>query len=174
MLQVDEDKSIDSRSKSKVVGAEITLFAFLGSPSPGTMRIHGKLNGHCLVILIDTRSTHNFVDAAMVSILQLPLDHSITFEVKVANGASIRTQGVCSNVKVATKGQVFVVDLNALALGDCELVLGTQWLRTLGLIQWDFLEMSMVFSHCNSMVKLVGLQPSSLTIHEGTQFFKTL
>ena len=174
MLQVDEDKSIDSRSKSKVVGAEITLFALLGSPSPGTMRIHGKLNGHCLVILIDTRSTHNFVDAAMVSILQLPLDHSITFEVKVANGASIRTQGVCSNVKVATKGQVFVVDLNALALGDCELVLGTQWLRTLGLIQWDFLEMSMVFSHCNSMVKLVGLQPSSLTIHEGTQFFKTL
>ena len=31
----------------------------------------------------------------------------------------------------------------------------------------------MVFSHCNSVVKLVGLQPTSLTIHEGTQFFKT-
>ena len=38
------------------------------------------------------------------------------------------------------QGQVFAVDLNALALGDCELVLGTQWLRTLGLIQWDFFE----------------------------------
>ena len=55
------------------------------------MRIQGKLNGHCLVIWIDTGSTHNFVDSAMVSVLQLPLDHSITFEVKVANGASIRT-----------------------------------------------------------------------------------
>ena len=32
------------------------------------------------------------------------------------------------------QGQVFAVDLNALALGDYELVLGTQWLRTLGLI----------------------------------------
>ena len=173
MLQVDEDKSVDSRSKSKVMDVEITLYAFLGSPSPGTMRIQGKLNGHCLVILIDTGSTYNFVDAAMVFVLQLPLDHSITFEVKVANGASIRTQGVCSNVKVAMQGQVFAVDLNALALGDCKLVLGTQWLRTLGLIQWDFSEMSMVFSHCNSVVKLVGLQPTSLTMHEGTQFFKT-
>ena len=61
----------------------------------------------------------------MVSVLQLPLDSSVTFEVKVANGASIRTQDVCSNVKVAMQGQVFAVDLNTLALGDCELVLGT-------------------------------------------------
>ena len=63
----------------------------LGSPSPGIMRIQGKINGHWLIILIDTGSTHNFVDAAMVSILQLLLDSFVTFEVKVANGASIRT-----------------------------------------------------------------------------------
>ena len=104
LLQLDEDKSINSRSESKVGEAEITLYAFLGSPSPGTMRIQGKINGHCLVILIDTGSTHNFVDAAMISVLHLPLDPSVTFEVKVANGASIRTQGVCSNVKVAMQG----------------------------------------------------------------------
>ena len=81
----------------------------MGSPSPGTMRIQGKINGHWLIILIDTRSAHNFVDAVMVSILRLLLDSSVTFEVKVANGASIRTQGVCSNVKVAMQGQVFAV-----------------------------------------------------------------
>ena len=38
------------------------------------------------------------------------------------------------------------MDLNALALGDCELVLGTQWLRTLSLIQWDFFDVYGVFS----------------------------
>ena len=32
LLQLDEDKSVDSRSKSKVVDAEITLYALLGSP----------------------------------------------------------------------------------------------------------------------------------------------
>ena len=104
--------------------------------------------------------------------LQLPLNSFLTFEVKVANDASIRTQGVCYNVKVTIQGQVFAVDLNALALGDYELVLGTQWLRTLGLIQWYFLEMSMVFQHLNSTMKLVSLQPIGLTIQEGTQFFR--
>ena len=125
LLQLDEDKSVDSRSKPKAMDTEITLYALLGSPSPSTIRIQVKINGHCLIILIDTRSTHNFIDATMVSILQFPLDSSVTFEVKVANGASIRTQDVCFNVKVAMQGQVFAVDLNALALGDCELVLGT-------------------------------------------------
>ena len=32
LLQLDEDKSVDSRSESKVVDAEITLYALLGSP----------------------------------------------------------------------------------------------------------------------------------------------
>ena len=32
--------------------------------------------------------------------------------------------------------------------------------------------MSMEFSHCNSRLKLVGLQATGLTIHEGIQFFK--
>ena len=91
LLQLNEDKSIDSRSEPKVVAVEITLYALLGSPSPGTIRIKGKINGHWLIILIDTGSIPNFVDAAMVSVLQFPLDSSVTFEVKVANGASITT-----------------------------------------------------------------------------------
>ena len=82
---------MDSRSEPKVVAVEITFYALLGSPSPGTIRIKGKINGHWLIILIDTGSIPNFVDAAMVSVLQLPLDSSVTFEVKVANGASITT-----------------------------------------------------------------------------------
>ena len=39
---------------------EITLYALVGNPSPGTMRIEGKIQGHCLVILIDTGSTTIF------------------------------------------------------------------------------------------------------------------
>ena len=82
--------------------------------------------------MIDTGSAHNFLDVAMISILQLSLDSTLSFEVKVAN--TIMTHYVCSNVKITKQGNVFSVDLNALPLGDCELVLGTQLLRTFGLI----------------------------------------
>ena len=62
------------------------------------MKVKGKINGHWVTILIDTSSTHNFLDATMLSILQLSLDSTLTFEVKLANGATIQTQGVCANV----------------------------------------------------------------------------
>ena len=39
---------------------EITLYALVGSPSPGTIRIEGRIQGQCFFILINTSSTHNF------------------------------------------------------------------------------------------------------------------
>ena len=66
--------------------------------------------------------------------LQLTLDSTLSFEVKVAIGDTIKTHDVCLDVKNTMQGHVFLVDLNALHLGDCELVLGTQLLRSLGLI----------------------------------------
>ena len=93
--------------------------------------------------MIDTGSIHDFLDAAILSKLQLQLDPTISFEVKVANGETIKTKGVCVDVKVVMQGHIFFMDLNVLPLGNCELVLGTRWLRFLGLILWDFLALSM-------------------------------
>ena len=41
LLQLDVDKSNNSKFEPKMVEAKITLYAFLGSPSPGTMRTRG-------------------------------------------------------------------------------------------------------------------------------------
>ena len=79
---------------------EITLYALTGTPTPSTMRVRGKVNGNGLVILIDIGSIHNFVDASLVSGLQLMVDISKVLEVKVANGSVVKTQGFCSNVPV--------------------------------------------------------------------------
>ena len=70
------------------------------------------------------------------------------------------------------QGHVFAVDLNVLPLGDYELVLGIQWLRTLGVIQWDFMAMSMKFQQFETTITLVGLHLTDLTLQEGKQFKK--
>ena len=160
--------------ESKMAEAEITLYALLRSPSSGTMRIKDKINGHWVAILIDTGSTHNFLDTVILSKLQLCLDPTVSFEVKVANGATIKTKGVCFGVKVVMQGHMFSVDLNALPLGDCELVLGTQWLRTLGLVQWDFLKMSMQFLHFGTTITLSGMHTTDSTLQECEHFFRQL
>ena len=87
-----------------------------------------------LVILIDTSSTHNFLDAALCSSLKLAINPALAFDVKIANGATMRTVGACQDLQVQVQGHDFCTDLNVLPLGGCDLVLGTQWLKTLGLI----------------------------------------
>ena len=93
---------------------EITLYALVGNPSPGTMRIEGKIQGHCLVILIDTGSTHNFLDAGLCSSLKLAIDPALAFDVKIANGATVKTLGACQAFQVQVQGHHFCMDLNVL------------------------------------------------------------
>ena len=125
---------MDSDLNSKIMGykpieqeedVEITLYALIGTLTPGTMRVRGKINGSGLVILVDTSSTHNFVDALLVSSLQLKVDVSRILEVKVANGTVVRTQGICSSVLMCVQGVEFCVQFHVLALGGCDAVLGT-------------------------------------------------
>ena len=113
LLQLDVDKPDDNKSELEKGVVEISLYALLGSPSRGTMRMRGKINGHWITILIDIGSTHNFLDTAILVVLQLSLDLTLTFEVKVANGATIQTQGVCANVRISMQRHAFAVDLNS-------------------------------------------------------------
>jgi hypothetical protein len=43
------------------------------------------------------------------------------------------------------QGLVFRTDLFILPLAGCDVVLGIQWLRTLGPILWDFTKLQMEF-----------------------------
>ena len=113
------------------------MYALTGTPTPGAMRVRGKVNISGLVILIDTSSTYNFVDASLVSRLQLRVDVSKVLEVKVANGSMVKTQGFCCSVPVCIEGVKFFIQFHVLSLGGCDVVLGTQWLSTLGEIQWN-------------------------------------
>ena len=152
---------------------EITLYALIGNPTPGTMRIRGKINGVSMVVLLDTGSTHNFIDAALVPGLKLAVDQSQTLEVKVANGALIRTKGFCDQVPVCLQGREFSIQFHVLPLGGCDVVLGTQWLTTLGDIQWNFQFLTMEFCHQGHNIKLQGLKQTDSHLINGDQFLKT-
>ena len=79
---------------------KITLYALVGSPSLGTMRIEGKIQGHCSVILIDTGSTHNFLDVGLCSSLKLAIDPALAFDMKIANRATVKALGACQDLQV--------------------------------------------------------------------------
>lgn len=49
------------------------------------------------------------------------------------------------NFQLALQGHTYSTDVMLLPLGDCDMVLGIQWLTTLGNIQWNFKELTMTF-----------------------------
>lgn len=111
------------------------------------MRVIGSIKHKSFVILINSGSTHNFIDAALVSHLHINVDTSQVLEFKVANADLIKTQGVCEELPIWLQGHEFLVHLQVLPMRGCDLVLGTQWLGTLGVIQWDFKLLIMSFGY---------------------------
>ena len=60
------DCSLNGQEGS-VEEAGITHYALSGTPTSGTTRVMGRIKHKSLVILIDTGSTHNFVDTSLFS-----------------------------------------------------------------------------------------------------------
>jgi hypothetical protein len=151
--------------------AEITLCALLGSTFPSTMRVIAILNGQKTVVLLNTGSTHNFMDETLAKTLKLPIDMKSNFGVRVANGQVIRTLGECKEVKFKMQGLHLKLTFNLLELGKCGIVLGTQWLSTLGVISWDFKNLMIGFMHEGKQVWLQGFKEKPNLI-QGSKNFK--
>ena len=99
--------AIEGTAKLKGGVTEITLYALLGSPSPGTMKVLARIRQQEMVILIDCGSTHNFLDAAMWVALNLPLSSKVHLRFRLL---MVPYSELKDTLKV--QGHTFEVDLN--------------------------------------------------------------
>lgn len=74
----------------------------------------------------------------------------------VAMGRYFRTQGMTRNVSVQLQGYDFREDFHHLEVVGCDMVLGVDWLETLGLIGWNFLLKVIEFTMQGTNYRLVG------------------
>ncbi|XP_042983164.1 uncharacterized protein LOC122312586 [Carya illinoinensis] len=145
---------------------EISLHAITGSLNPRTMRVKGKVGSQWATILIDTGSTHNFLDPAVVIKGQLPINQERRVRVRVASGEQLLSEGESVQTRFNIQGISFVDNMHVLVLAGCDMVLGIQWLRGLGSILWNFESLIMKFTYQNKEVEIKGLAASQL-IEEG-------
>jgi len=66
---------------------------------------------------------------------------------RVANGERIACPGVLRDASITIDGVTFQVDLYVMPLAGFDLVLGTQWLATLGPVVWDVAARTLQFHH---------------------------
>ncbi|GAV77759.1 RVP_2 domain-containing protein [Cephalotus follicularis] len=102
-----------------------------------------------LQVLIDSGSTHNFITDDIVQKLGLPLVDIPMVNVRIANGEQLHCSKMCKDFQWKVQGYLFEADVFIIHLENYDLILGTQWLASLGDINWNFAKLSMRFQYNN-------------------------
>jgi hypothetical protein len=72
----------------------VSLYAIAGIRTENAMHLHVYVHGHCLLALLDSGSTHNFIDVDLMRCLRLSTAPHPTMRVLVANGDRVTCEGV--------------------------------------------------------------------------------
>ena len=119
----------------------VSLHAVVGIRTENTMLLPVLVKGERLLVLL-----HNFLRGTTMRHLDLSPAGGEQLCVTVANGDRLPCEGIACDVPISIAGEVFSITCVALDLGGFDLILGVDYLRTLGPILWDFGAMTMAFS----------------------------
>ncbi|KAJ0885707.1 putative nucleotidyltransferase, Ribonuclease H [Helianthus annuus] len=167
--EVDDFEESDNKGNevddtpSSDVTAEISFHAISGTILPQTLRLPGKIHNKDVVVLIDGGSTHNFIEQTLVDRFGLTVDAGVKLEVVVANREKLACVGRVRGLTIIIQGYTITTDFFVLPIAACPIVLGVQWLKTLGPIEIDFQNLTLGFRLAGSTHKLQGLKGSDLT-----------
>lgn len=175
LLIIDPDEeptelpdSIDPDDDTVATYFYLSLQAVTGQPSPRTLKFKGSIYGLPVSVLIDTGSTHNIMQPRIAHHLQIPHNSIPRFSVMVGNGSRIHCSGFCPQVPINLQHNFFHIPFYLIPIEGADVVLGMEWLQTLGPIAADFAVPSISFVHNNNTITLqndLSTQPSPSTFH---------
>ncbi|KAA8538007.1 hypothetical protein F0562_027413 [Nyssa sinensis] len=144
MIEVSEEEDFfgdvvqEMEKKDVQEKLQILVHALSGSLSYKTMRIKGKVKKNMVIILIDSGSTHNFLDLVMAKRIGALIQFTNPLAVMVAYGTKLQSKAMVKDFQWVMQGTTFTTNMRFLPLGGRDMVLGVQWLSTLGPVLWDF------------------------------------
>ncbi|KAH9292048.1 hypothetical protein KI387_042763 [Taxus chinensis] len=169
-----EEQSSLEYSTAQEALPEISLHALVGVTTPQTMKVKRFFKNIPLTILIDSENTHNFIDPRIAKQVDCFVHPYSSFKVMIANGGSLSSKGKCHNVCIVIGDYTLRSDMFSLPLSGCDVVLGAQWLCTLGPMLWDFLELRMQITNSGQKHTLKELLSGSVRIISSHRMEKLL
>jgi hypothetical protein len=114
-----------------------------------------------LIVLVDSGSSHIFLNSAIANKLKLETVVIHKMVVQVANGASITCSTEVPNFDWWIQGYTFQVAAKILDMGAYDLVLGIDWLEKFSPMTCDWLEKWIEFQYQGSLIRLQGIIATS-------------
>jgi len=166
----EDDAAARSAGAQPAKDAEpvVSLHTIAGIHTEDTMRVHVYIHGHRLTALLDRGLTHNFIHTDLMSRIGLATSGA-KLRVTVANGDRVPCGAVARNVAMHIDNEDFTISCFDIDLGGFDLILGVDYLRTLGPILWDFEKLCMAFWWHGHYVFLRGIESPRNDISEPSQ-----
>lgn len=102
----------------------ISLNALMGASTMSTMILFGRILGQQVAVLIDSRSSHNFLNLKIIPKLKMPLQSDKELKVHVTNGEKMQCRGRCQNLVLELPVYKLNTDFFALQIKKNDVVLG--------------------------------------------------
>ncbi|PNX69554.1 retrotransposon-related protein, partial [Trifolium pratense] len=122
-----------------------------------TVKFQGEMCGVPVLVLVDSGATHNFISQKLVHKLELPVEETPITSIKLGDGFKTSTQGVCKSVELCIGDFKLIPSMHLFELGGIDVVLGIEWLKTLGdmIVNWH--QQTMSFWSEKKWVTLQGI-----------------
>jgi hypothetical protein len=125
----------------------VSLHALAGIRTDKTLLLPVLIKGEQMSALMDTGSTHNFLNGDTMRRLGLPMEGGERLRVTVANGDRLPCAGIARDVPIVIGSESFSITCVRMHLGCFDFILGVDFLETLGTIQWNFRALTLSFRH---------------------------
>lgn len=119
-----------------------------------TLKLEGGLVGYPVLLLVDSGASQNFVARELVDSLGLEVSVTKEFGVNLNNGSRCVSQGICTVLGVKIGKYSAMIDAFVLDLGGVDLILGMEWLETLGETTMDWKRKTISFKEKGRSVTL--------------------
>nr|CAD1831521.1 unnamed protein product [Ananas comosus var. bracteatus] len=145
--------------EAKEVG--LSFNALNGENLQQTLQIQGKVGSKILKILVDTGSTHSFLDFRVAREVKAKVESATPLLVTVANGHKIMSKLRCRGFTWNMNGRHYKADLRIIRLEGSSVVLGIDWLRAYGKVTFDYTKNTMSLNKDGQQLVLKGLTEGS-------------
>jgi carbamoylphosphate synthase small subunit len=131
-----QDENIEAISSEELTPT-ISCNALAGI-STQALKIEGYIKNKRVIVLIDYGSTHNFIHYKLSKALNCFVYPALEFQVMIADGGTINSSGKCNNINLTMGEYVINSPMIAIPMGGADVILGIQWLQSLGTMDFNF------------------------------------
>ncbi|XP_059064617.1 uncharacterized protein LOC131856731 [Cryptomeria japonica] len=152
-----DTKEEEEEEKEKEISKGGTFAALSGVPRYHPFRIRGVLAGQRIIVLLNSGATHNFIDEGFAIKRGLKAEDFEGFNVTVADGFTMPCTRVVKQLKMTLGDYELCDDFYVVAIGETDIVLGVQWLHSIGGYYMNHQTMEFKFQSNGKEVHLRGL-----------------